>query len=74
MNNELERIWKGGSWRNLRYYPGICLEGLRKTTKTSVTIAVSGPGFDLRTSRTRGGSANHLATTLVDLRKICNFS
>jgi hypothetical protein len=23
----------------LRYYPGICLEGLRKTTKTSVRIA-----------------------------------
>jgi hypothetical protein len=20
-------------WHNLRYYPGICLEGLRKTTK-----------------------------------------
>jgi hypothetical protein len=29
--------WKGcgwkRSWPNLRYYPGICLEGLRKTTK-----------------------------------------
>jgi hypothetical protein len=29
--------WKGygrkRSWRNLRHYPGICLEGLRKTTK-----------------------------------------
>jgi hypothetical protein len=27
------------SWLNLRYYSGICLEGLRKTTKTSVRIA-----------------------------------
>jgi hypothetical protein len=30
--------WKGcgrkRSWPNLRYYTGICLEGLRKTTKT----------------------------------------
>jgi hypothetical protein len=29
--------WKGcgkkRSWPNLRYYPSICLEGLRKTTK-----------------------------------------
>jgi hypothetical protein len=27
MNNELERIWKEVAWPNLRYYPGICLEG-----------------------------------------------
>jgi hypothetical protein len=26
-------------WPNLRYYPGICLEGLRKTIKTSGKIA-----------------------------------
>jgi hypothetical protein len=31
--NEMERMWKEKSWHNLRYYPGICLEGLRKTTK-----------------------------------------
>jgi hypothetical protein len=35
--------WKGygrkQSQPNLRYYPGICLEGLRKTRKTSVRIA-----------------------------------
>jgi len=27
------------SWPILRYYPGIRLEGLRKTTKTSIRIA-----------------------------------
>jgi hypothetical protein len=27
------------SFPNLRFYPGICLEGLRKTTKASVRIA-----------------------------------
>jgi hypothetical protein len=35
--------WKGfgrkWSWPNLRYYPGIHLEGLRKTTENSVRIA-----------------------------------
>jgi hypothetical protein len=35
--------WKGCGrkqpWPNLRYYPGIALEGQRKTTKTSVRIA-----------------------------------
>jgi hypothetical protein len=28
VNDELERMW---SWPNLRHYPSICLEGLRKT-------------------------------------------
>jgi hypothetical protein len=32
MGNEMERIWKW-PWPNLRYDPGICMEGLRKTTK-----------------------------------------
>jgi hypothetical protein len=35
--------WKGCGrkqlWPNLRHYPNICLQGLRKTTKTSVKIA-----------------------------------
>jgi hypothetical protein len=32
--------FKSGCGIILRYYPTICLEGLRKTTKTSVRIAV----------------------------------
>jgi hypothetical protein len=35
MINELERKQ---SWPHARYYPGICLEGLKKTIKTSVRI------------------------------------
>jgi hypothetical protein len=35
--------WKGygrkQSWPNLRYYPEICLEGLRETMKTSLRTA-----------------------------------
>jgi hypothetical protein len=34
MNNELERMWKEST-----YSADICLEGLRKTTKTSVRVA-----------------------------------
>jgi hypothetical protein len=30
----LERIWKRGVVAESIYYPGICLEGLRKSTKT----------------------------------------
>jgi hypothetical protein len=34
--------WKGcgrkQSWSNLRYYPGICLEGLRKTTNKPQSV------------------------------------
>jgi hypothetical protein len=41
--------WKGYGrkrlWPNLRYYPGICMEGLRKTTK-SLTQAIRSPGRD----------------------------
>jgi len=33
MNNGLERIWKDADMSNLRYYPGICLEKLRKATE-----------------------------------------
>lgn len=34
VNNELERLWKEQSCHNLRYYPGIFLDGFRKTTKS----------------------------------------
>jgi hypothetical protein len=33
VNNELERMWKEVVIAYLRYYPGICLEELRKTTE-----------------------------------------
>jgi hypothetical protein len=32
MNDEMERIWKGAIVVKWSYYPGICLEGPRKTT------------------------------------------
>jgi hypothetical protein len=38
MNGELERMKQ--SWHNLRYYPGICLDGFRKPMKTSVRVAI----------------------------------
>jgi hypothetical protein len=40
VNDELKRIWKEAvAALFLRYYPSICLEGLRKPRKTSVRIA-----------------------------------
>jgi hypothetical protein len=33
MTDKLERIWKEAVMVLSRHYPGICLEGLRKTTK-----------------------------------------
>jgi hypothetical protein len=33
MYNELERIWKEAIVICARYYPNICLEGLRKTIR-----------------------------------------
>jgi hypothetical protein len=35
VNNESERMWKEEVNPNLRYYSSICLEELRKATKTS---------------------------------------
>jgi hypothetical protein len=46
MNNELERISNEAMWSNLKYYPGICLDRVRKITKTSVQDSRS-PGRDL---------------------------
>jgi hypothetical protein len=34
MNNELERMWKEAVVA--QYYPGICLEGMRKTMKNLI--------------------------------------
>jgi hypothetical protein len=33
VNDELERIWREAIVTKFRYYPGTCLEGLRKTSK-----------------------------------------
>jgi hypothetical protein len=42
MNTTLEGRERYHLWPNLRYYPGIFLEGMRKTTKTSTEV-VSDP-------------------------------
>lgn len=47
MNDEWEGTWKGAIV--LRYYTGICLEGLRTTVKTSVRVA--GVPSEMRTER-----------------------
>lgn len=48
-NDSMNTTWEGCEryhlWRNLRYYPGIFLEGMRKTTKTSIGIVIQ-PKFE----------------------------
>lgn len=39
VNNEVEWIWKEQSWPCSKYYPGILLEELSKTTIPSVQMA-----------------------------------
>jgi hypothetical protein len=46
VDNELERSGRKRSWPNSRYCPGICLEGLRETTKNLGQDSRS-PGQDL---------------------------
>jgi hypothetical protein len=40
MIEELERIWKHAVVAKSKYYPAFFLERLRKTMKTSISIAV----------------------------------
>jgi hypothetical protein len=47
------------SWPNLRYYPSICLEGPKKTTRNLSGEPVSGPRFQPGTSRIQIRSFNH---------------
>jgi hypothetical protein len=67
VNNEFGKNLEGsGRGLILRYYNrGIRLEGLKKTTKTSVTV--SGPRFGPRIFQLRGRSVNALNMTLGDI-------
>jgi hypothetical protein len=67
-NGRMIMNWKGygrkRSWRNLRYYLGICLEGLKKNTKHMPGEPISGPiVFEPGTSRIRTRSVNRSAAT-----------
>jgi hypothetical protein len=42
----IENTSEKAVWLDIRYYPGICLEGLRKTKKYLGTVGVS---FEIRT-------------------------
>jgi hypothetical protein len=47
VNGKLERIWKEAVVACFKVLsPGICLEGLRKTTKPQSGLPVSGPRFE----------------------------
>jgi hypothetical protein len=61
VNDELMMMWKW-SWPNLRYYPGICLEGLRKITNNISQDSLS-PGRDLNLGPPKYEGVNHSTTT-----------
>jgi hypothetical protein len=55
---------ESGSGLMLRYYPGIRLEGLRKTTKIlTLDRRLPGPRIETGTPRIRSRSVNHSTTT-----------
>jgi hypothetical protein len=56
---------KKRTWPNLRYYPGICLEGLRKPWKTSVMITGLQPEILIGTSWIQSSSVNPSTMALV---------
>jgi hypothetical protein len=63
MKNELERIWKEVVVARTRYYyPGICLEGLRKTTKPVRKAGVPG---EIRTRQERYHYTSFLGNTTL---------
>jgi hypothetical protein len=51
MNNELEMLRRKQSWPNLRYYPSICLEGLRKPQKHQAGWPASMPRSEHKISQ-----------------------
>jgi hypothetical protein len=66
--------WKGCGrkqlWSNFRYYPGTCLEELRRTTKkSSQARGLSGQRFKPGSSRIRSRTVNHSAVTFGDDRE-----
>lgn len=58
---------------NLRYSPGICLDGTRKTMKNVTGQPVFGPIVQPETSLTRSWNANHSAAPFVfrNVKKVC---
>jgi hypothetical protein len=65
-SDELARLYKEAGWHNLRYSPGMFLEGMRKTTK-NLSQLVSGPIFEPGTSQIRSRSDKHSSTMFGSL-------
>jgi hypothetical protein len=73
MIHELDRVQKEDVWHNLRCYPGIYLEDLRKNhEKLQSGWPVSGPVFAPGTFRIGSRNANHsTATSVRNTAKCC---
>jgi hypothetical protein len=66
MLTELERIWKEAVVVYLRYYLGVCLEGLRKPRKS--TSRIVGVPAEIRTELSR------IQVYIVNSRPFCSGS
>jgi hypothetical protein len=67
VNEELERMRKEAVVANLRKYPGLCLEILRKSTKNLSGQPLSGPRFEPGTSRVPSWSVKYSTKTFGKL-------
>jgi hypothetical protein len=65
MNNELERIWKEAVVAYRKCDPGVCLDGLRKITKTSIRI--TDVPDESRTLQLPNTILDHLYSNLHDI-------
>jgi hypothetical protein len=66
MSNLLGTAWNGAIMAWLKYFPGISLEGLRKTRKTSVLWPIPRPRFERSTCRTEVRSVSLFDISDID--------
>jgi hypothetical protein len=66
MENELEWIWKEGSWPNQSTILAFAWKDLGKPQKTKIRIAVTWPRFEISTSHI--WVAHYVQTTLFHVK------
>jgi hypothetical protein len=65
MIDELYSLWKEADMAYSRYYPGICLGGLRKVTNILSGYPMSRPRIELNTSRIQAWSVAYRTACLL---------
>jgi hypothetical protein len=75
-NNDLKGIGYGSKrwWPSLRCFPGICLEGLKKTGKTSFRMAGLGAGTSKYSAMTLNFRSGHGGMLVFFCCVLCSVS